>query len=70
MMQVDVIISDKVVKAEDIFGGQLGDVERLQEALGETHSDSSAVKATIARARDLLTGLGAALDQVEGVLAG
>lgn len=57
-------------KSEEIFAGQLGVVERLQEALGAAHGDSSAVKATIARARDLLTVVGAALDRVEGVLAG
>jgi hypothetical protein len=70
MMQVDVIISDKVVAAEETFGGQLGRLEVLQELLGRSHVDRSDVVATLVKARMALAEIGSALDKAEAIFTG
>ncbi len=68
-MQTDSIISDKVEKSEEILAGQLGGLEQCQELLGRSHSDGNEVRAAIAQARGLLAKTGAALLEIEDVIA-
>ena len=46
-MKTDVIIYDKVSKAEQLFAWQLGTVDLLQDVLGRSHADRSDISVTL-----------------------